>query len=797
MLRGAALLGLASFGPLVGPAAGLQEDGESGGLLGSLFRPRADKSAPGAGAPANAPEDARMMTLHTTQGQSLSGRLTAMADGRMGFFSTDFQEVLPIDPDIVDSIRIPDPPAPAFDLKGKYQFWLRGGDVLQGRLLGFEPGGSFRIALDGAGEVTLEANLVERMEGLASELLTYSGPTGLDGWKLGGKCIATGPQGFWPQAAEPRAWLAKDLGLDRERIALVELKRKRGSHFRLYLLGKSEARSDKSAIVLEAWGDLLVAIEEGKQKHRTIFLPGAIGQDDTVRVQFRTTETSIEFLDTDGGILGSFDRPEGSGPALRLECDKGSVAIKTVQILDATSTLVPRRYRAEELLGYDGETNSFQSADGDVPAAAVLAIDFAEPDLSAKESPGFRVVYLGGRRMTGELLGLGPETISIQPVWLGEPLVCDLDGVVALTATGRPAFSRTGTGVSKSFLVTKNGEIGGELDSISNAGQISWNPSISKASATLNAVQVERIVINRKTAFFVSRRLFPHFLRLRSGDSFRCKVLEIGSASSRFITPMGGEIEVQNTGIKAIEFDTNSMESFAKLFEEKQQNPNQFGWSNNRGTEARRETSSGFDAASLERALALPRKYKGRGFDHLVLAKTGDFLRTNVVGWSPKGVLYSSGLADERLIPSNRIAAVVWLGEQSQGSEESLLGEEGALGARLVLDEQNIFKVELRGTDGRQLLAYSTVLGELAVDLSHINSIELSGELTVAPSIYSDWVLKPKQEPFPDGTEAAAASMPEVDKLAPVLVGKDLGGADFSLADSRGKVVVLDFWGFW
>jgi peroxiredoxin len=32
---------------------------------------------------------------------------------------------------------------------------------------------------------------------------------------------------------------------------------------------------------------------------------------------------------------------------------------------------------------------------------------------------------------------------------------------------------------------------------------------------------------------------------------------------------------------------------------------------------------------------------------------------------------------------------------------------------------------------------------------------------------------------------------------APEIVGEDLDGAAFKLSDYRGKVVVVDFWGFW
>ena len=36
-----------------------------------------------------------------------------------------------------------------------------------------------------------------------------------------------------------------------------------------------------------------------------------------------------------------------------------------------------------------------------------------------------------------------------------------------------------------------------------------------------------------------------------------------------------------------------------------------------------------------------------------------------------------------------------------------------------------------------------------------------------------------------------------IGKLAPEIQGKDLDGVEFKLSDYRGKVVFLDFWGFW
>ena len=39
--------------------------------------------------------------------------------------------------------------------------------------------------------------------------------------------------------------------------------------------------------------------------------------------------------------------------------------------------------------------------------------------------------------------------------------------------------------------------------------------------------------------------------------------------------------------------------------------------------------------------------------------------------------------------------------------------------------------------------------------------------------------------------------MLQVGLVAPNIVGEDIDGVKFQLEDYRGKVVVLDFWGFW
>lgn len=44
---------------------------------------------------------------------------------------------------------------------------------------------------------------------------------------------------------------------------------------------------------------------------------------------------------------------------------------------------------------------------------------------------------------------------------------------------------------------------------------------------------------------------------------------------------------------------------------------------------------------------------------------------------------------------------------------------------------------------------------------------------------------------------APGSAGPQVGQVAPNIIGKDLDDKEFALKDYQGKVVVLDFWGFW
>ncbi len=47
------------------------------------------------------------------------------------------------------------------------------------------------------------------------------------------------------------------------------------------------------------------------------------------------------------------------------------------------------------------------------------------------------------------------------------------------------------------------------------------------------------------------------------------------------------------------------------------------------------------------------------------------------------------------------------------------------------------------------------------------------------------------------GNAQANQAVPRLNAPAPEITGEDVNGKEFKLSDYRGKVVVLDFWGFW
>lgn len=57
--------------------------------------------------------------------------------------------------------------------------------------------------------------------------------------------------------------------------------------------------------------------------------------------------------------------------------------------------------------------------------------------------------------------------------------------------------------------------------------------------------------------------------------------------------------------------------------------------------------------------------------------------------------------------------------------------------------------------------------------------------------------VAPTKVPARQSAQQPAEPGPKVGELAKEISGEDVDGKQFKLSDYRGKVVMLDFWGFW
>jgi hypothetical protein len=748
-------------------------------------------------------EDAKVV-LSGRDGTQLEGWLAPAPDGLIGLRSEDFLETLEILPDRVVALDFEVTEEAQEVLEGQVIVELRGGDLLRGRLVGVSPE-AWSFDAEGLGRVKLPVERILSIESLASSAVVFHGPNGLVGWEQLGRDDV-----LWIAAPGKLVSLAagakvgRDIGLDEPRQVDLELAWDAEPRFRIGLGSKSPKALRNHTIILEVWGKTLVGWSDAHKDLELVELATGLEKAGHLALHFRTEETEVVFLDDAGEELGRLPLRKRPGANLVLVNDGDSLELNSLLVVDSTHDVEVRRLDASEVLGFDVERRIFTTTAGDISESSVLGVDFATEVADAfsedsteqaedeKSPERMLLTYADGRRLRGRFVRLSEAGLELVPDWKEESVSAGLDGLVSVHVAEPLRVGRRRS--AKSFLVASTGEIAGKLDSIEADGAIVWRPDIAEGVATLDPEEVRRVVLNRKSAYFVSRRKWPHRLHLRSGDVFRCKLESLGEDVAMVSSPFGGAHAIPNELIKAVVFDSRAMERFTTLLTAESKPDQGFGW----GTpfEPRRETSEGFDPSSLERALALPRKYKRRAFEHLLLARTGDFLRTRGVSWSPAGVSFGRRGGEVRLVPEERLAALVWLDPEIPADAEPDAPAKGERSVRVVLDSNTQVTLRLSGVQGDLLFGTSPLLGELSIRLDEILAIELSGDHTVVPEPFMDWALHPMKEPFPDDTEASTATV-AVGDPAPETHGKDLDGEELSLSDYRGQVVLLDFWAHW
>lgn len=738
----------------------------------------------------------------TREGHVVDAMLFESEPDQVALKLTGIAEQLAVDVEGVDELRFIDPPKPTPAAEGEtiFSVLLDSGDLLTGRLISASESAWTLDAL-GIGELVVPRDRVVKIECISSDSIALHGPLSLVDWDSDGDGAAAfrvSKRGLASSGPEGR--LQRKLPLDEACRVRLRLEWKGVPRFRL-VLGVSRGRKLKGStpVVLEPFGERLVAWHSDKSEISLTPLLSGLERDSSLELVLGVEPEEVIFFDAQGEEYARIERPDKDPGGLTLLNDGASLTLAELSVVRGEVQLEALTDSDVPVFGPEGAV----STDGEEAWSLdqVLSIaGSAEPaplDLEGLEL--VRLRYADGRQVTGQFVRVSAEGIVLAPTWFvgeAEPIVCSFAGLEWARFSARKFKARARS--SKSYLSTKSGEIGGQLRGLSPDGSILWRPNMTETAAPVEASVVKRIVLNRTSAYFVSSRRYPHRVHFRSGDSFCCKVVRLQGDELTFASPFGGERTVPVESIKFVECNQRAVQRFRELVTEKEKPKNEFfGFGST--TSARTEKSEGFDAKSLKRALALPRKYKHRRFEHLILAESGDFLRTRISGWSDAGIEIPGRTDEARLIPNDRVAAVAWLGE---GPEVGDGPAAKTSRARLVLDGRTQFAVEILGvsevgTKDARLRVRSDALGELEIKYAHIISIDLADDLLTPGTEFDSWVLEPMREPFPPEASADGAEHALLGQPAIATQGKDLEGKDLDLADFRGQVVLLDFWGHW
>ena len=282
----------------------------------------------------------------------------------------------------------------------------------------------------------------------------------------------------------------------------------------------------------------------------------------------------------------------------------------------------------------------------------------------------------------------------------------------------------------------------------------------------------------------VPERLMPPVrlsLYLRSGDIIPVEVSKIDQEGVRFKTRFSENGFVPHAQVKAVELAS--------------EDPN----------------SIRVNKAKFDRLLTLPRMQKENPPKHLIRSINGDILRGTVVGMDEKTIVVEVRM-EEKTIPRDRISRIIWLHPDETDPSKKLAEPAPKPDALTRVQAVRSDGVRLtfnadRFTDG-VIVGKSEILGDCKVRVDDLDQLLIGGsvEKEATQVAYQNFKLQLATEPkaalaergeLPEGGAPAGLDSPMVGKLAPDFQLDLLDGKKFRLADSKGKVVVLDFWATW
>lgn len=744
---------------------------------------------------------------------------------------------------------------------GEYCLELAAGDVLFGELIALTDDAA-EVEVARLGRVHVKRDQIRRLYRWSSGAdLIYLGPSGLTEWKETSANKYWREEGGQPVTDQEGASIRGEFGIPAQAIIEFEIAWKNKPDF-VFALGVNDSDDEsifKRAFRFEVWdNELVVRCELGREA-------------DVDSVQEMTSGTGrahfLAYLDQEKGKLLVYSPsgvPRGQihvtprkpqvNSGLRLTNKRGDVRLERLRI-SRWNGVPPREVQADksrlhrtdgsivygQLSGFDAAKKQFTVRDGDdetkVAADQIASVFLSPPDEEVVRP--FRVVYLDGTRLSGELTAIADDHLRLTNPAIQEPLRMPLSELRSLVVGHREKFTTTNP---------PEGRLGRlEMDSLRLHGRLTngrelpdasclvWHPDFSVAASPLSAGVSGRIVyrdppppkpkvvqaqpqpqpVGFADAFLKALAGGPNAaapaavgkrtMYLRSGDTIPCEVTKITEEGVSFKTNMSDATFVSHDKVKAVELSV--VDGPPKLNKTKR-----------------------------ERLLTLPRLQRDSPPKQLIHSKNGDFLRGQVIGMDDVELKIEVRVETKK-IPRDRISQIIWFHADELSDAATTTGvsppvsspkdnpgttpnNQGADAAPLA---KNVgpTRVQALRSDGirltflaeqfadRALSGKSEVLGNCRTEVDQVDQLLIGAaiEKSAADLAYHRWRLHRAIEPKvaqdvdgsnPDG-RAPGIESPLVGKAAPdfnlELLGS--GGKKFHLADQKGKVVVLDFWATW